>query len=280
MIVEFKYAPSNIDMNKYTPWTTFTHRLVVLFHFLCINHMSLSFQCHPIKSWNQHYGNGIQKYNMCHNSPKATVRYIIPPELAILDLDAIDVTVAVVSSLAGAVSQAPRIAKLEADKNKLKQQLESAQAAFIESKTELGNKIKQLEDSMFEMDREFEGQSNKMKKQYDTTLRDELQALTVRLKSEYEMKKVQMENTFQQELATKMEVQKNILRQDFLKEKLNFITDSSDTTRRNIAHILEEQARMTQINQELETALELSRKEIETLAANKNNGRWPFSKKR
>ncbi len=41
---------------------------------------------------------------------------------------------------------------------------------------------------------------------------------------------MQMEVSFKNKLASQMEEQRNFLRQDFLKEKLNLITDTGETS--------------------------------------------------
>ncbi len=117
-----------------------------------------------------------------------------------------------------------------------------------------------------------------MKEEYDTTLRDELQALETCMKNEFHVVQMQMEVSFKNKLASQMEEQRNFLRQDLLKEKLNLITDTGETTRLSIATLLEEKVKMTKANQELERALERSKQEIERLARNKNKAWWQFSK--
>jgi chromosome segregation ATPase len=204
------------------------------------------------------------------------IAYLLP-EIGAMDIG-LEVAVALVSSLAGAAAQVPRIVELETERNKLKQDLTLAQTALSASEQQLVQKISQLEDSLFEMDREFEGQTAKMKKQYDNTLREELQTLAGRLKNEFELVKQKMDESYKADLGLQLEVQKNVLRQDFLKEKLDMITDSGEKTRETIAHVLAEQAKISNMNAELEKALERSKKEIETLVENKNkrNGWWPF----
>jgi len=189
-----------------------------------------------------------------------------------------DLTIAFVSSLAGAATQVTRITELESERNKLKRDLALAQSALSESEVQLVSRISQLEDSIFEMDREFEGQTARMKKQYDNTLREELQAMASRLKDGFDIVKVKLDETYKADLGLQLEVQKNIIRQDFLREKLDLITDSGERTRESLASVLAEQAKISIKNQELERALELSKKEIETLAQNKNKkgGWWPF----
>lgn len=241
----------------------------------CLCEYSLSFQFVPF-DFNRKRIHVVQTDQNYEHQSRVTPRFILP-EIGAMDVG-LELTIALVSSLAGAASQAPRIAELEAERSKLRQDLALAQSALSESEAQLVRRISQLEDSLFEMDREFEGQTARMKKQYDNTLREELQALAIRLKDEFEIVKQKMDESYKADLGLQLEVQKNVLRQDFLKEKLDLITDSGDATRRNLANVLAEQAKIASINQDLERALELSRKEIETLAQNKNKkgGWWPF----
>ena len=218
----------------------------------------------------------IQRSHKYENDRCVTKRFILP-EIGAMDIG-LELTIALVSSLAGAAAQAPRIAALEEEKKKLKQDLALVQSALSESEAQLVSRISQLEDSIFEMDREFEGQTAKMKKQYDSTLRGELQALAYRLKDEFEVVKRKMDDTYKADLGLQLEVQKNVLRQDFLKAKLDLMSDSGEKMRENLASVLVEQAKISHMNEELERALELSKKEIETLVQNRNkkSGWWPF----
>lgn len=102
-------------------------------------------------------------------SAAAVSRNMVDPVIAT------DVGIAVVSAAAGAASQFPRI-------NQLQRELDIARTALTQSEQELVTKITQLEDRLYEMDAEFEAQTTKFKKQYDTKMREDLARMTEKMK--------------------------------------------------------------------------------------------------
>jgi hypothetical protein len=75
--------------------------------------------------------------------------FILPTDPLFLDLG-----IAAVSAAAGAVSQLPKIQELQ-------RELEISRAALTESENEMVSKIHDLEEKLFQMDREFEGRCMK-----------------------------------------------------------------------------------------------------------------------
>jgi hypothetical protein len=85
-----------------------------------------------------------------------------------------EIGAAVVGAAAGALSQMPKIQQLN-------EQVIALQLELDVSQTNLTAKIQLLEDKLFEMDREFEDQSARFKRQYDLTQRDRLQQIQEKL---------------------------------------------------------------------------------------------------
>jgi hypothetical protein len=83
--------------------------------------------------------------------------------------------IALVSAAAGAASQSPKIQQLE-------RELETAKEALASSELEIVETISQLEDKLFRMDEEFEGQTARFQKQYDQQKQEELKRITAKLK--------------------------------------------------------------------------------------------------
>jgi len=120
---------------------------------------------------------------------------------------------------------------------------------------------------MFEMDREFEGQTARAKKKYDDTLRKELESLAVKLKTEFEIELNNSENVFEQEKQAELQIQEVQLRYKYLQE-------SGDKRRNELAKTLQSQARLSIVNRELEEALEAAKKEIKSLSEMQNSKLW------
>ena len=137
------------------------------------------------------------------------------------------------------------------------------------------DKMSQLEDQIFEMDREFEGHTARQKRKYDTTLRNELQSLSERLKAEYLTMIQQLGEEYEQETESKLEIQEGRLTQKFLQEKFEYLKDNGEKKRVELAKVLEDQAKLSAANEELEEALMASKREIDHLVG-KKKGWLPF----
>jgi hypothetical protein len=110
---------------------------------------------------------------------------------------------AVLGAAAGALSQMPKIQQLN-------EQVAGLQLELELSQTNLTAKIQLLEDKLFEMDREFEDQTTRFKKQYDTTQRDRLEQIKEKLKMEYQFKlDIQREENKSEQLMKEVDKEHN-----------------------------------------------------------------------
>ena len=89
--------------------------------------------------------------------------------------------VATLSAVAGALSQQPRIQELE-------REVVVMQKALNETKSELVSKVQAFEDKLFDMDQEYEAQTARFKKRYDTRMKKDLEAFQEKLKIDYQYK--------------------------------------------------------------------------------------------
>ena len=143
----------------------------------------------------------------------------------------------------------------------------------------MSTKISDLEDALFEMDREFEGQTARQQKKFDATLKNELEALMVKLKNEFETKTKEIEEQYEKDTALKLDVQRGKLQQTFLQEKVEYMRDNGEKKRNELAKILDDQAKISAANKELEDALMTSKQELQNLIGNKSGPWfWPFNK--
>jgi hypothetical protein len=147
---------------------------------------------------------------------------------------------AVLGAAAGALSQVPKIQQLN-------EQVAGLQFELELSQTNLTAKILLLEDKLFEMDREFEDQTTRFKKQYDTTQRDRLEQIKEKLKMEFQFKlDIQREESKSKELMKQVDKEHNRTAQQ---QELSTLT-------------LQKQ-RLEEANVKLEQALLQSGKELE-----------------
>lgn len=141
-------------------------------------------------------------------------------------------------------------------------------------------RVTELENALFEIDREYEGQTARMKKKFDMQLKEELNELATRLKRQYTTNTERLKDAMQRDTELQKVELSGKLRQDFLQEKLNYINEMSGTKRDQLSSILQEQAQIKIANQELEAALAASRKELEDIQnmSKKPFGWWPFGR--
>ena len=112
--------------------------------------------------------------------------------------------------------------------------------------------MKDLEDKLFTLDSEYEAQTAKFKKQYDTQMQEKLKEAKSKIKSE-----------FQYKLDIKLEEEKSIM----LKEKYDFINSQGINSNRveELFGLRLKQKTITETNEQLEKALLDSQEELDRL---------------
>ena len=131
-----------------------------------------------------------------------------------------------------------------------------------QSEQQLVEKILELEDQLFKMDQEFEAQSGKIKKQFDATLREELERVRKKVKEEY---------LFTLDIKIQEE------RSKMLKEKLDFVGSVNGDKDIELVNLRLKQSQVELANQKLEEALANSKAEMDRIQGlNGQKGWWPF----
>jgi phage-related minor tail protein len=145
----------------------------------------------------------------------------------------------------------------------LERELDTTRAALTDSEQQLVSQIHELEERLFVMDREFEGQTDKFKKQYDVKMRDDLQKITEKMKVD-----------FQYTLEIKVEEEKSKL----LLDKLDVTNSLTGQRQVELVNLRLQRSRIEDANQALEKAMDESKAELDRLreAALKRTGWWPF----
>uniref|UniRef100_A0A7S1GR98 Uncharacterized protein n=1 Tax=Cyclophora tenuis TaxID=216820 RepID=A0A7S1GR98_CYCTE len=160
--------------------------------------------------------------------------------------------VAVVSAAAGAAAQVPRIQQLERD-------LEQAHTELMEMEDQMVDKIKILEDQLFEMDTEFEQQSAREKKKYDMTLREEIEKTTKKLKEDYQFS---------------LDIKLKDAKSQMLSEKLDFVNKLTGDKQSELSLLRLQSEKLQVDNHKLEEALDLSRNELEKMKNTPTDRKW------
>jgi hypothetical protein len=172
-----------------------------------------------------------------------------------LDPTIVDAGIAVVSAAAGAATQLPRIRQLESD-------LRAAKDSLIQSEQELVGKIASLDDKLFHMDQEYEQATAKFKKQYDASMKEDLERIVAKMKVD-----------FQYKLEIRLEEQKSKL----LGEQLNLVNGLTGGRQEELVDLRLRNSRVQKANEELEKALVASELELERMQAGaQKKGWWPF----
>jgi hypothetical protein len=168
----------------------------------------------------------------------------------------LDVGIAAVSAAAGAFSQVPKIQQLE-------RELDLTREALTDSEQEMVSKIHELEEKLFTMDREYEGQTDKFKKQYDLKMRDNLAQMTEKIKIDY---------------GYQLEIRVEEAKSKLLQDKFMQISNVGGDRQAELVKLRLQRSRIEDANKTLEKALGDSKAELDRLqeAASKKAGWWPF----
>jgi phage-related minor tail protein len=193
--------------------------------------------------------------NARNSASNVSVRqFLVDPFMFSLGELPMDAGIAALSAAAGALSQQSKVKELG-------RELETTRAALTVSEQQLVDQIHELEEKLFVMDREFEGQTDKFKKQYDLKMRDDLERVTEKMKIDFRYK-----------LDIRVEEQKSKMLQDKLSDT-SYVTGDRQT---ELVELRLKQSRAMIANQKMEKALEESTLELKTMreAASKKSSWW------
>jgi hypothetical protein len=172
-----------------------------------------------------------------------------------LDPSIVDAGIAVVSAAAGAATQLPRIHQLE-------REVKAAKDSLVQSEQELVSKIASLEDKLFHMDQEYEQATARFKKQYDTSMKEELERIAEKMKVD-----------FQYKLEIRLEEQKSKL----LGEQLSLVNGLTGGRQEELVDLRLRNSRVQKANEALEKALVASKLELERMQVGaQKKVWWPF----
>jgi hypothetical protein len=158
---------------------------------------------------------------------------------SISPVDMTTLVAAAVGAATGAASQQPRIAQLN-------RELAQARLALNQTEMDMETKMNALHDKLFEMDQEYEAQTTRFQRQYDTRMKEQLQQTVDKLKQDYEMK---LEIALQRDRSSKLSKQ--------LVQVNGGMDRESELSRMRI-----QQEQLNEANAKLEQALQDSESEL------------------
>jgi hypothetical protein len=198
---------------------------------------------------------------------KRTQLYLLDPVSAGIGMDgaagigigveeAINVGIAVASAFVGTASQLPRIRALE-------QELKIARDSLDLMEHQMNTRISELEDKLFEIDREFENQTDRFKRSYDKQQLEDLERITKKMKVD-----------FQYKLEIKLEEEKSKL----LTKQLDLVNGVTGKRQAELAELRLRQIAMEHENSTLQKAQQKADEELGRLreASAKEQRWWPF----
>ena len=120
------------------------------------------------------------------------------------------------------------------------------------------------------MDKEFEEQTVVIKNEFDRTMQLELEQLTFKVKEKYAKKASELEEQYERDLSMKLAVQDAKTKQNFLLQKISFISTNEEASRKKLSKILHNQAKIAALNRDLEDTLTEVQKELDAYKAKRS----------
>jgi hypothetical protein len=147
------------------------------------------------------------------------------------------------SGALGVLTQLPRIQELERELRDTRQSLDMAEL-------KVKNQLEELEEKLFVMDKEFESQTAKFKKQYDIKMKEQLEQMTQKIKEDFQFK-----------LSIQVEEEKSKL----LTNTLGAVNSLTGKKEQELLDLRTKQMTFSTINKKLEDALNRSEEELERI---------------
>jgi hypothetical protein len=121
--------------------------------------------------------------------------------------------------------------------------------------------VEGYETAMFEMDKDFEGQTEQIKAEFEAKLKVKETAL----EEQYKSKIVAAKQKLESEVDLKLGEQGGRLRQDFLQEKMVYESDFNSNNQENVIRSLETQSKLVEENIQLKESLDQVKADLEDI---------------
>lgn len=182
---------------------------------------------------------------------------VIPP----LDPSLIAAAAGVIGTAAGWGSRSAEVSDLQVQKEKIAKALAIARSASNATQVEYEEKKAGYEAALYEMDTEFEGQTDVIRAEFEKKLEDTKKTL----EADYKVKLKKIKSTLEQENNLRLFEQEGRLKQKFLQEKAVFEAEFNSRTADDLVKALEKQSELITENNELKDSLEKVRAELKEI---------------
>uniref|UniRef100_A0A7S2U877 Uncharacterized protein n=1 Tax=Attheya septentrionalis TaxID=420275 RepID=A0A7S2U877_9STRA len=159
-------------------------------------------------------------------------------------------------SATGWLAREPEVQRLQKAKSTVEMEMD-----FQVAQTEFDEKVEGYETAMFEMDKDFEGQTEQIKAEFEAKLKVKETALEEQYKSKIVVAKQKLES----EVDLKLGEQGGRLRQDFLQEKMVYESDFNSNNQENVIRSLETQSKLVEENIQLKESLDQVKADLEDI---------------
>uniref|UniRef100_A0A7S3Q983 Uncharacterized protein n=1 Tax=Chaetoceros debilis TaxID=122233 RepID=A0A7S3Q983_9STRA len=167
----------------------------------------------------------------------------------------------IAGSAAGWASRSVEITDLQSQSETTNQQLLEIQSELKATKIEYQAKKGGYEEALYEMDAEFEGQTDEIQKVYEQKLED----TRVELRLDYKVKLARVREELYSENEMNLIQQEGTLRQGFLQEKLAYEVEFNSRSAEEVVKALDRQSELVTENQEIKTSLENVQRDLKEI---------------
>lgn len=173
---------------------------------------------------------------------------------------------AAVGTATGWVSRSGEVTDLQQKNVEQTERLLSLKNALNTTKVDFDLKKESYEGVLYEMDTDFEGETTKIKAEFDK----KLEITKEELKQEYKEKLVRVKDTIEKESELKLVEQEGRLKQKFLQEKASYEAEFNARTASDVVQALETQSKLVKENRELKESLDQVQADLKEIMEAKN----------
>lgn len=172
--------------------------------------------------------------------------------LKLVDPTLIAAAAGLIGTATGWGSRSAEISDLQKQNAAAAEELVIAQNALNTTKLEFEEEKEKYERALYEMDSEFEGQTDIIRAEYEK----KLLKTKVNLEADYITRLKRVKSTLEEESKLKLIEQEGKLKQQFLQEKLGYQADFNSKTANDLVKALNYQSKLVSENKELKENLD------------------------
>ncbi len=169
-------------------------------------------------------------------------------------------------SAAGWASRSGEVAGLQRQKDETSAELENSYKELNTAKVEYEEKKEKYEKALYEMDTEFEGQTEKIKKDFQK----KLESTKVALEKDYKTKLQRVKSKIEEDANIKLVETEGKLKQEFLQQKLAYEAEFNAKSAEDIIKALDKQSGLVSENKDLKDSLDKVQSELKEILKMKN----------